>query len=353
MGISRISILTLPEIRPVLEPLFGELRKEGIDLAVDESIRTEPGFRDFFRVFDRARDFSPELVLGIGGGSVLDVAKVVAAQLDNARALEEFVGINLLSHRTIKLACLPTTAGTGSEVSPNAILLDEDEQLKKGIISPYLVPDMVYIDPELTLSVPPAITAATGIDAFTHCLEAYVNKHAHPMIDAYALEGMRMIIRSLEKAIQDPADLLARSDLALGSMWGGMCLGPVNTTAIHALSYPLGSEFHVAHGLSNALLLPYVMEYNLPVAENRYAEVGDLFGSANNTDRAQRASRAIQAVRELIHRCGLPARLSAIDIPEDAIPRMAGVAMKIQRLLVNNPREVKLEDAIGIYQKAY
>ena len=269
--LSRILVITFPEILQVLDPLFEELRQGGISLDIDDSIRKEPGFRDFDKVLDKAQKHQPQLVLGIGGGSVLDVAKLVAAQLYNNQTTEEITGINKLSGRKTKLACMPTTAGTGSELSPNAILLDEDEELKKGIISPHLVPDMVYIDPELTLSVPPSVTAATGIDAFTHCLEAYVNKNAHPMIDGYAIEGMRLIIGSLETAILEPGNLQARSDLALGSMYGGMCLGPVNTTAIHALSYPLGSEFHIAHGLSNALLLPYVMEFNLPVAEERYA----------------------------------------------------------------------------------
>jgi alcohol dehydrogenase class IV len=346
-------VITFPEIRPFLDPLFNRLDQEGIRLAIDDSIQTEPGFKDFFRLLEQAQKEKPDLVLGIGGGSVLDVAKLLAAQIDNHQTLEDITGINKLSGRNTKLACMPTTAGTGSEVSPNAILLDEKEQLKKGIISPFLVPDMVYIDPDLTLSVPPAITAATGIDAFTHCLEAYVNKFSHPMIDGFALEGMRLIIRSLEKAILDPENIDARSDLVLGSMYGGMCLGPVNTTAVHALSYPLGSEFHIAHGLSNALLLPYVMDFNLPVAENKFARVGTLFGFGDDFSQSQLAVLSIQSVRDLINRCGLPAKLSEIDIPREAIPGMTDSAMKIQRLLVNNPREVKKEDVLAIYNNAY
>ena len=353
MDLSRILVITFPELRPTLDPLFEELRQSGISLEIDESIRKEPGFGDFDKVLDKAQKYQPDLVLGVGGGSVLDVAKLLAAQLDNNQTLEEITGINKLAGRNTKLACMPTTAGTGSEMSPNAILLDEGEELKKGIISPHLVPDMVYIDPELTLSVPPSVTAATGIDAITHCLEAYVNKYAHPMIDGYAIEGMRLIIGSLETAILDPGNLQARSDLALGSMYGGMCLGPVNTTAIHALSYPLGSEFHIAHGLSNALMLPYVMEFNLPVAEERYAKVATIFGFGEDFDQAQKAQLSIQAIRDLIGKCGLPATLSGIDIPREAIPRMAESAMKIQRLLVNNPREVTMQDAIGIYNNAY
>ena len=353
MALSRILVITFPEIRPTLDPLFEELRQSGISLDIDDSIRKEPGFQDFDKVLDKAQKYQPDLVLGVGGGSVLDVAKLVAAQLDNNQTLKEITGINKLKGRNTKLACMPTTAGTGSEVSPNAILLDEDEELKKGIISPHLVPDIVYIDPELTLSVPPSVTAFTGIDAFTHCLEAYVNKNAHPMIDGYAIEGMSLIIGSLETAIHDPGNLQARSDLSLGSMYGGMCLGPVNTTAIHALSYPLGSEFHIAHGLSNALLLPYVMEFNLPAAEKRYAKVAELFGFEKNLHQAQKAQLSIQAIRDLIGKCGLPATLSEIDIPRESIPRMAESAMKIQRLLVNNPREVTRQDAIGIYKNAY
>ncbi|MFC2116634.1 iron-containing alcohol dehydrogenase [Bacteroidota bacterium] len=351
--ISRIFVLSIPELRPALEQFFEEIRQRGIKLSGDYSILTEPGNDDYYRVLEEARKHDPELVLGIGGGSVMDVAKLVAAQLHNSQSLEEITGINKLSGRNIMLVCMPSTSGTGSEASPNAILLDEKEQLKKGIISPHLVPDMCYVDPELSLSVPPSVTAATGIDAFTHCLEAYINKNAHPMIDAYALEGMRLISKSLEAAVRDGSNIQARSDLSLGSLYGGMCLGPVNTTAIHALSYPLGSEFHIAHGLSNALLLPYVMEYNLPSAPERYADVAEILGIRKTGSAGQIAERGIHAIKNLINSFGLPSTLSEINIPKEAISGMAASAMKIQRLLVNNPREVKLEDALKIYTNAY
>lgn len=352
-GLSRVFIVSFPEIQPVIASFLDELRNEGIVLEIDLSIQREPTIGDFTRLLAVAEDFKPDLVLGIGGGSVLDVAKLVAAQLGSSQSLREITGINLLAGRKTLTACMPTTSGTGSEVSPNSILLDEEEELKKGIISPHLVPDMVYVDPGLTLSVPPSVTAATGIDAFTHCLEAYVNKNAHPVIDTYAMEGMGLITRSLRKAVKDGNNIDARSDLSLGSMFGGMCLGPVNTTAIHALSYPLGSRFHIAHGLSNALLLPHIMEFNLPAAVERYARVATILGVGRDGMDRQRAEKGIQAVRDLMADCGIPSSLSEINIPEDTIPGMAESAMKIQRLLVNNPREVSLQDAIDIYQKAY
>ena len=351
--VKRIFILTFPEIRPVIGSFLEDLVQKGYIISLDDSIRSEPAIADFERVLSVSKEFGPDLVLGIGGGSVLDVAKLVAAQRDNQQSLEEIFGINLLSKRNTLLACVPTTSGTGSEVSPNAILLDEGEMLKKGIISPFLVPDFCYVDPELTLSVPPAVTAATGIDAFTHCLEAYVNKRSHPVIDTYALEGMRLITGSLYAAVRDGRDLEARNNLSMGSLYGGMCLGPVNTTAIHALSYPLGSKFHIAHGLSTALLLPYVMEFNLPVAIERYARVAGLLGVEEEGSQESRATAGIAAIKKLMASCGIPASLSEIGIKQDAIPGMAESALKVQRLLVNNPREVTFEDAVSIYEKAF
>src|SRR5690606_27520591 len=167
--------------------------------------------------------------------------------------------------------------GTGSEVSPNAILVGDEHQ-KKGIISPYLVPDNVYVHPLLTFGVPPAITEATGLDALTHCLVAYTNKFSQPLIDIYAYEGMRLIAANLEEAVHNGKNEEARYQVAMGSMLGGFCLGPVNTAAVHALSYPLGSMFHLAHGLSNALLLPYIMEYNYVASPKKYAEVAIALG---------------------------------------------------------------------------
>src|SRR5690606_18724800 len=257
----------------------------------------------------------------------------------------EAFGVGKLAGRSTYLACLPTTAGTGSEVSPIAILLDESDELKKGVVSPYLVPDAAYVDPLLTLTVPPAITAATGIDAFTHCVEAYVNRFSHPIVDLYAREGIRLISRNLARAVREGKDIEARTSLALGSMYGGLCLGPVNTAAVHALSYPLGGEFHVAHGVSNAVLLAHVLEFNLPAAPRRYAEVALALGVEPAADDLQTAQRGLARIRELLQECGLPLRLSEVGVPESAIDRMAQSAMTVQRLLERNVREVTEQDA--------
>ena len=204
--------------------------------------------------------------------------------------------------RELPLVCLPTTAGTGAEVSPNAILLDEADELKKGVVSPHLVPDAAFVDPLLTISVPPAVTAATGLDALTHCIEAYANKFAHPIVDTYALQGIRLISANLVRAVRNGNDIEARAALALGSLYGGLCLGPVNTAAVHALAYPLGGRFHIAHGVSNALLLPHVLRFNFSAAPERYAEIAVALGVARNGSDLGTAEQGVEFLSQLIAR---------------------------------------------------
>lgn len=351
-GHKRLYILTIPFLLDQLNGLLAAFTKEGIDYTLDLSIENEPTFQEFNVILEKAKSFKADSVVGIGGGSVLDVSKLVAAQLKNSQSVDEIIGIGNLKERNSYLACIPSTAGTGSEVSPNAIFVDENGD-KKGIISPFLVPDASYIDPRLTLSVPPSVTAATGIDALTHCLEAYANKFAHPVIDVIAIEGIRLIAENLLDAYNDGSNLKARTNVALGSLYGGMCLGPVNTGAVHALSYPLGTEFHVSHGLANALLLPYVMEFNLPNAIKEYANIAIAISADEGKTEEETAKNGIAKIRALNAACNIPTCLSEIDIPFSAIDSMAESAIKVQRLLKNNLRHVDLNDAKEIYKSAY
>ncbi len=349
----RVLLLSTPPVVAQAQPLVDSLRAKGIEVTVLTDIPPEPGVTDFERVLARARPFRPDCVIGFGGGSVLDVAKLVAALHDRSEAVRDCFGSGLVPERRTHLICLPTTSGTGSEVSPNAILLDETERLKKGVISPWLVPDAAYVDPQFTLTLPPAVTAATGIDAMVHCIEAYANRFAHPTVDLYALQGIRLIAAHLVRAVRHGRDLEARSAVALGSLYGGLCLGPVNTAAVHALAYPLGSEFHIAHGLSNALILPHVLRFNLDAAPARYAAIATALGVPPGIDDRATAAAGIQRIGELCAECGIPPGLSAAGIPRDALPHLADAAMKVTRLLVNNPREVTREDALRIYEEAF
>ena len=220
-------------------------------------------------------------------------------------------------------------------------------------VSSYLVPDAAFVDPRLTLTVPPAVTAATGLDALTHCIEAYANKFAHPIVDIYALEGIRLISANLVRAVRDGADIEARAALSLGSLYGGLCLGPVNTAAVHALAYPLGGQFHVAHGISNALLLPHVLRFNFAAAPERYAAMARAFGVQRNGSDLTTAEHGVEFLSQLSRDCGVPQKLSDLKIPREAIPDMAKAAMQVTRLLRNNPRPLTELDARAIYEAAY
>ena len=349
----RVAVLTIPALQSSIKPMLQQLEASGIEVMLDESIEKEPYFADLHRLIDYFTQFEPDTVLGIGGGSVLDIAKLLAALLENEQSVQDVVGNGLLKKRTKKLICAPATSGTGSEVSPNAILIDDTDGQKKGIISPLLVPDLVLVDPVLSISVPPAVTAATGLDALTHCIEAYTNKFSNPFIDLFALEGIRLIAGNLVDAVQDGNNLVAREKLSMGSMQGGFCLGPVNTAAVHALAYPLGTMYHVAHGLSNAVLLPHVMEFNVPSAVEKYAAVAGALGVPPDADLHAMAMKGILRIREIIQASEMPENLRSMGVTAASIPLLAEEAMKIQRLLKNNPRTVQLEDAINIYEKTF
>jgi alcohol dehydrogenase class IV len=352
-GTHRVLLVTSSTVLPQLGSLLETLARGGCEVVHAPMVDREPTRALFDAVLQAAREKNVEAVLGIGGGSVLDAAKLAAALARGDQKAEEVFGIGLLKSRELFLACLPTTSGTGSEVSPNAILLDEADQLKKGVVSPHLVPDAAIIDPLLTVSVPPSVTAATGMDALTHCIEAYANQFAHPAVDHYALEGIRLISGHLERAVRDGNDVEARANLALGSLYGGLCLGPVNTAAVHALAYPLGGQFHVAHGVSNAVLLPHVLRFNLPAAAERYAQVALALGVGPDGSPMVRAERGLQRLVELSRACGVSQRLSDLGVPREAIPSMAKAALTVTRLWKNNPRPVTESDAIAIYEASY
>lgn len=353
LGKQRLFVLTAPPIRPLIEDALAELTAAGISIEVYDQVMAEPTLNDFNRILEYARQFDADSVVGIGGGSVLDVAKLVAAFAKSEQQAADCFGTGFIKAKGLWLACLPTTAGTGAEVSPNAILLDERDHLKKGIVSPYLIVDAAYVDPKLTWTVPAKVTADTGMDALTHCIEAYTNKFAHPAVDIYALQGIRLIAANLERAVKDGKDVEAREALALGSLYGGLCLGPVNTAAVHALSYPLGGEFHIPHGLSNAILLPSVMKFNRPANLKRYAEVAVALGCEPGKDDNETAQRGVDFIYQLADTVGIPKKLTDLGIPQTAVDGMAKAAMEVQRLLKNNPREVTEQDARDIYNSLY
>ncbi len=352
-GCKRLLLITAEPLLKCIYPVVQKIKADGADVFVYEDVNSEPTTEDFQKVLHFAGCKRIDSVAGIGGGSVLDLAKLIAAMRYNAQNIQEVLGGGIFKQRQIYLACLPTTSGTGSEVSPNAILLDKSDNLKKIVTSPCLVPDGAYVNPLFTKTVPPSVTAATGLDALIHCIEEYTNLYAHPVIDMFALEGIRLIASSLWRAYHDGNDEKARQNVALGSLYGGVGLGPVNTAAVHALSYPLGGEYHIPHGLSNALLFPYVMKFNMVESTERYANVARALGVKEGKDDYETAKKGVDMIFQLCESLNVKVNLSALNIPKSALDRLAEAAIKVKRLLKNNPRQVTLADAKKIYHEAY
>lgn len=293
-------------------------------------------------------------LIGVGGGSAIDIAKGVAAFASHEGPLAELFGVDLVKRKGPPLIAIPTTAGTGSEVTNVAIFSDKQAQLKKGIVSDYLLPDVALVSPLMTLTCPRSVTAASGVDALVHAIEAYLSVNASPITDAIALGAIKLIVKALPKAYANPSSLQAREDMATASLMAGMAFGNAGVGAVHALAYPLGGRFNIAHGVSNALLLPYVMEWNKLACVERMRDIADAMGVrvAHLSDK-DAADLAVKAMADLCAAVEIPSGLRSFNVPEDAIPAMAEEASKIERLMRNNPRKLTAADIEKIYRAAY
>ncbi|MCH8217403.1 MAG: iron-containing alcohol dehydrogenase [Planctomycetes bacterium] len=356
IGAGKAFVVTDPGLvrAGIAEKLLGILSEADVSTALYDKVEPDPRIEVVWDCHEAARSSQCEVLIGLGGGSALDTAKVTAVLLGNSGALQDYFGIDNIPHRGLPTVMIPTTAGTGSEVTPIAVLSDKQAQLKKGIVSDHLYADVALIDPELAVTLPPQVTAYTGVDALTHAIEAYTNKFAHPFIDTFALAAIQLIGRYLKRAVAEGSDLEARYHMAMASLYGGMCLGSVNTAAVHAMAYPLGGMFDVPHGMANALLLPYVMQFNLESCPERFARIADALGRPNGEFAAAPSAEAsVDAVRELCSEVGIVSRLGDLDIPEESIDQMAAGALKVTRLMKNNPRAMTLQDVKTIYRAAY
>lgn len=351
-GCRHVLLLASKSVLPVADAFVNNLREAIETVTVRTGIPPEPEVATLETLLGETANLPLDAVVALGGGSVLDVAKLLAVLHGQTKPVRDCFGRDRVPKRQVKLVCLPTTAGAGSEVSPNAILYDADDAQKKAAISPELLPDAAFIDPAFARSLPASTTAATGFDAMCHCLEAYANRRAHPIVDRYALEGIRLVAENLPQAVKQGDDLAARSAVALGSYYGGLCLGPVNTAAVHALSYPLGSRFRLAHGLANALLMPHVVRFNLSAAPERYARIAEALGATAAGGDEQLAEAGVERLFELAADCGLELSLQAHGIAEKHVDTLATEALKVTRLLQNNLREITFDDACSIYLNA-
>ena len=327
------------------------LEKADIQCAVFGDVEADPPYEIVADCVAKIRRENADLIIGFGGGSPIDIAKISAVMAKNEGPISEYFGIDLIPNAGLATLIIPTTAGTGSEVTPIVILSDHTEKLKKGIVSHHLFPSAAMLDPELTLGLPAHVTAATGMDALIHAVEAFTSKNATTISDMLARQAMRLIAKNIRTAYADGRNLEARSNMLEGSLLAGMAFCTAGVTAVHAFAYPIGAEFHISHGVANSIMLAPVMEFNQLGNPAKFAEIA-AYLDENTAGLSEReaAQAAVQAMRTLAADLKIPDHLSEFGIKDKDIPELAAGVMKVTRLLANNPRELTQKDAEAIYR---
>jgi alcohol dehydrogenase len=328
------------------------LKASGIRFSIFDRVSGEPELELGDEAAKFAQKNKNDVVVGIGGGSAMDTAKAVSVLASGKVRAVECLGLNKVPKAGLPKIMIPTTAGTGSEVTFTAVFLRKDLMKKEGMNSPFLFPEIALLDPELTLGLPPEITATTGMDALCHAIESYTSVQANPMSELFSLEAIRLIADNLRICVHSGADLQARENMLLGSLYAGLGLVNAGVGAAHSLSYPLGGKYGISHGLANTLMLPPIMEFNLPSALEKFAMIAEMMGEVTEgLSVRDAAGLAVEAVELLIEDCGINTCLSALGVSEEDLPTLARIAMTVQRPLENNPRKVSTEEAIGIYKE--
>jgi alcohol dehydrogenase len=338
----------------LLEKIADILKPQGIRLAVFDKVEPEPPIELADEGTKVALKNKCDSVIGVGGGSSMDVAKAVAVMVTNQGSAVDFLGLNKVPKPGLPKIMIPTTAGTGSEVTFTAVFIRRNLKKKEGINSPYLYPELALLDPELTLGLPPVPTAHTGLDALCHAIESYTSVNSSPMSEMFSLEAISLIADNLRTCVHEGQRLEAREAMMLGSLYAGIGLANAGVTAVHSLSYPLGGKYGVGHGLANTMLLPAVMAFNLPAAPAKFTDVAEAMGE-NVTGLSDReaAYLALEAVEALIEDCGVTSTLSRFGIKEKDFPALADVALTVTRPLANNPRKMTKDDMIAVYAQAF
>jgi alcohol dehydrogenase class IV len=341
----------------LLEPTIKKL-KVNSNIKIFDSVESDPSKSTLLKAFNEAKEFNATGCLGFGGGSSMDVAKLVSLLLGSNQDIETIWGVNNAIGPRLPLVLIPTTAGTGSEVTPISIITMDDKE-KKGVSSKYILPDLAILDPLLTINLPANITASTGVDAMVHAIEAFtsVNPNNNPISKMMSIEALKLLGSSIEVAVFDGKNINARSNMLLGSMLAGKAFANSPVAAVHALAYPIGGLFNISHGLSNSLVLPYVLKFNSLNEEARknYAYLAPYVfkNLENNKNDEKLCNHFIDLIENLSKKLKLPYRLRDLGIPEEACNSMAKEAMKQTRLLVNNPRKIEESDAFNIYKAAW
>ena len=355
LGGSRVLLVSDAGLKKagIVDQVASWLSGQGLSVTVYTDVEAEPSIQSVDACLAVARGAQCNLVVGVGGGSSMDTAKAVAMLMGNEGKAEEYLGTNLVKQRGVPSILMPTTSGTGAEITPNALFYVAAARDKIAIVSPHIIPDVAIVDPLLTLSVPPSVTAATGVDALCHAVESFTSSKASPLTDLYALEATRLIGASLRTAVGNGDDLAAREAMARASMYAGVSIANAGTNGVHALAYPLQGQHRITHGVANSLLLPYVLEYNALSNLPKFVQVAEAMGEpVSGLSMRDAAMRSAEACRLLSEDVGIPKKMSEVGITPEHVDALVEGAMKVTRLLANNPRRIRAEDARAIFERA-
>jgi len=355
MGCKKVAFVTDEMILKLglADAALDGLKAAGVAVHIIDDVVADPPEAMILKAVEEAKAQGVDGVVSVGGGSSLDTAKLIAVLVGSNQPIEEMYGVGLVKGGRLPLVLAPTTAGTGSEVTPISIVTTGTSE-KKGVVSPQLLPDWAILDAELTVGLPAHVTAATGIDAMVHAIEAFTSKHKKNIVsDTLAREALSLLGANIHTACTNGEDRDARSNMLLGSMLAGMAFANAPVAAVHALAYPLGGHFHVPHGLSNALVLPYVLDFNMSAAADQYAEIGPIiFPALAGKSAAEIGDGMVEGFKAMGPELGMQSKLAEVGVNHNNLPMLAEDAMKQARLLVNNPVEMTYEAALGIYTAA-
>ena len=343
-GIEGAGLFALPE---------DAVKAAGVEYYVLDELPPEPSYMAVQKLVDEFKHSGADLIVACGGGSVMDAAKLASVLVTDDYGVKELLDNPGMAQKCVPIVLIPTTAGTGAEVTPNAIVAVPEKELKVGIVNENMIADYVILDARMIKNLPRKIAAATGVDALAHCIECFTSNKANPFSDLYALEGLDLILNNIEKACDDPEAMEEKNRMQIAAYYGGLAITASGTTAVHALSYPLGGKYHIAHGVSNAILLAPVMRFNEPACRDRLAAAYDRCCHGEKTCKTaeEKSAWIINRLESIVKHLDIPTSLKEFGVPAEDLEGLVAAGMEVQRLLVNNPRPVTPDDARRLYQE--
>ena len=351
--VKKVALFTGKRVRAagLLDAALEQMREAGVEVVILDELPPEPTYKEVQFLVDQCKASGADFIVAIGGGSVLDTAKLASISLTDDYDVEALLDDPKQAKKQVKTLLIPTTAGTGSEATQIGIVAVPEKELKVGIVNVEMIADYVILDAEMIRNLPRTIAAATGVDALAHAIECFTSKKATPLSNLYALQALEIILNDIERACDDPDDMEAKERMQLASFFAGIAIAASGTTAVHALSYPLGGKYHIAHGVSNAILLVPVMRFNEPACRDRLVQVYDRCMRGDAVSAEEKSGAVIRRLAEIVEHLNIPTSLTEFGVPKEDLPGLVTAGMSVTRLLVNNMRDVTPEDAYSIYRE--